>query len=84
MVTACVFLFAAWVYWRRNFAFSAHSFAKVENTESRSDARFSTRRANIPFFEVNQPAVVIANCQLSRSGRSPLSEQQTYSSGSSN
>jgi hypothetical protein len=37
------------------------SLAKVENTESRFDAGFSTRRAKIPFFEVNQPAVVIAN-----------------------
>jgi hypothetical protein len=36
------------------------SLAKVENTESRFDAGFSTRRAKIPFFEVN-PAVVSAS-----------------------
>jgi hypothetical protein len=61
MATASVFLLAAWIYWRRYFTFLSHSLARVEDPGSRSHYGFSTRGANIPFFEVNQQAVVIAN-----------------------
>jgi hypothetical protein len=45
MATAGAFLFAAWIYWRRYFALSSHSFAQLENPGSRPDGKNSYQTA---------------------------------------